>query len=337
MATAFFSSALLITFLSLLLQVNAAFSDLEFHFYRDSCPQAEIVVKRIVAKHFQNDSSIPAGLLRLHFHDCFIRGCDASVLIDSEGENVAEKEAPPNLSLRGFEIIDDIKQELEKKCKGVVSCADILALATRDGVALSGGSSYRLPTGRRDGTVSTMADVHIPGPSFSLDAALTAFTNIGLDLDDLTTLLGAHAIGLCHCGFFVDRLYNFRGSGRPDPDLDVDLLNELKMKCPRPPANQVFNLSQDPTVFMNPSSNTNFKLDSAFYNSMLDGKSLLQLDQGLAYTDLTRQLATRYVNEPKVFRKKFAKAMIKLGNVGVLTGEQGEVRLDCRRVNTRSN
>ena len=122
------------------------------------------------------------------------QGCDASVLLDSTDDNIAEKEAPPNLTLRTFDVIDDIKAELEKECRGVVSCADILAIATRDGVALSGGAAYALPTGRRDGTVSRMSDVHLPGPSISVQAALAAFQTINLDLVDLTTLLGKFLI-----------------------------------------------------------------------------------------------------------------------------------------------
>lgn len=67
----------------------------------------------------------------------WLQGCDASVLLDDSGSFVGEKAAPPNLnSLRGFEVIDSIKSELESVCPETVSCADILAIAARDSVVL---------------------------------------------------------------------------------------------------------------------------------------------------------------------------------------------------------
>lgn len=60
-----------------------------------------------------------------------MQGYDASILLDGVE---SEKKAIHNLSLRGFEQIDVIKSRLEEACPGVVSCADIVALAARESV-----------------------------------------------------------------------------------------------------------------------------------------------------------------------------------------------------------
>jgi peroxidase len=62
-----------------------------------------------------------------------VQGCDASILLD--GPNT-EKTAPQNNGIFGYDLIDDIKDTLEKACPGVVSCADIIVMAARDAVAL---------------------------------------------------------------------------------------------------------------------------------------------------------------------------------------------------------
>jgi peroxidase len=131
------------------------------------------------------------------------------VLIDSTPGHPAEKDAPPNLTLRMLDVIDDAKAAVEKSCPGVVSCADIVALAARDAAAMAGKVRYELPTGRRDGTASSAAEVNLPSPSASFAEALSAFRSIGLGVLDLTTLLGSHTMGFCHCGLIMGRLYGY--------------------------------------------------------------------------------------------------------------------------------
>lgn len=65
------------------------------------------------------------------------QGCDASILLDNSGSIQSEKNAAPNInSTRGFNVVDNIKTSLENSCPGIVSCADILALAAEASVSL---------------------------------------------------------------------------------------------------------------------------------------------------------------------------------------------------------
>uniref|UniRef100_A0A803QU26 peroxidase n=1 Tax=Cannabis sativa TaxID=3483 RepID=A0A803QU26_CANSA len=111
---------------------------LSWQFYAKSCPSAESIIRKELKKIFKNDIAQAAGLLRLHFHDCFVQGCDGSVLLDGSASGPSEKDAPPNLTLRAtaFKIINDLRALIHKKCGRVVSCADITALAARDSVFL---------------------------------------------------------------------------------------------------------------------------------------------------------------------------------------------------------
>lgn len=66
-----------------------------------------------------------------------LQGCDGSVLLeDVPGVIDSELNAPPNNGIQGLDIVDNIKAAVESACPGVVSCADILALASQISVVL---------------------------------------------------------------------------------------------------------------------------------------------------------------------------------------------------------
>ncbi|TQD94082.1 hypothetical protein C1H46_020277 [Malus baccata] len=297
-------------------------ADLRVNFYNATCPQAESIIRQVVQKRFATDSSITGALLRMHFHDCFVRGCDASILIDSTKKKSSEKSAGPNLTVRGYELIDEIKRSLEAACPSTVSCADIVTLATRDSVVLAGGPNYAAPTGRRDGLVSNPTDVNLPGPSFSVSQALRSFNVKGMTLNDMVTLLGAHTVGFAHCNFFQDRLSNFQGSGSPDPSMDPALVSKLSTLCAA---------SNNPTTFLD--QNTSSIFDNQFYNQILLKRGVLQIDQELASDTSTAGIVSGFASNGVRFSQSFATAMLKMGSLQVLVGNAGEIRKNCRAFN----
>ncbi|KAE8690724.1 Peroxidase N1 [Hibiscus syriacus] len=135
--------------------IGVSKGQLSVGFYANTCPNAESIVSSVVRNAAQSSSNIPPVLLRLHFHDCFVEGCDGSILIEN-GPN-AERHAFGHQGVGGFEVIEQAKAQLETTCPGVVSCADIVALAARDAIVLANGPSYDVPTGRRDGRVSDVS------------------------------------------------------------------------------------------------------------------------------------------------------------------------------------
>ncbi|KAK7336318.1 hypothetical protein VNO77_16855 [Canavalia gladiata] len=296
-----------------------AFADLRVGFYSSSCPKAEDIVRQVVQRNFNRDKTITGGLLRMHFHDCFVRGCDASILIDSTKNNQSEKDSGANGTIRGFEIIDEAKKSLEKACPQTVSCADIITLATRDSVDMAGGPKYTVPTGRRDGLVSNPSDANIlPGPGSTVSQAQQVFTEKGMTLNEMVTLLGAHTVGFAHCSFFRSRLN--------DPKMDLSLRAKLAQAC-KP-------INKDPTVFLD--QNTSLLFDNQFYNQILLNRGVLFIDQQLALDASSKGLVSSFAGNDANFRSRFVDAIVKMGSIGVLVGNAGEIRTNCRVFNPRS-
>ncbi|KAJ1422903.1 Secretory peroxidase [Sesbania bispinosa] len=296
-------------------------------YYEKVCPQALPIIKSVVHRALIRQPRMGASLLRLHFHDCFVNGCDGSVLLDDTPNFIGEKNSIPNMgSLQGFEVIDEIKAAVDKACKRpdpVVSCADILAVAARDSVSILGGQLYwyRVSLGRRDATTASRdaANTNLPPPFFSFSQLLFNFQSHGLDLKDLVALSGAHTIGFAACSTFKNRIYN-------DTNIDPKFASSLQGTCPKIGGdnNDVALDSASPTRF-----------DTSYYTALLSKRGLLHSDQELFKGDGSESdsLVKLYSRNPSAFARDFKASMIKMGNMKPLIGNAGEVRINCRKVN----
>ncbi|XP_045828894.1 peroxidase 40 [Trifolium pratense] len=301
-------------------------SPLGIGIYQYSCPEAENIIFSWVEQAVSSDPRMAASLLRLHFHDCFVNGCDASVLLDDTKNFVGEKTAAPNVnSLRGFEVINEIKSELELVCPQTVSCADILAAAARDSVLLSGGPTWEVQMGRKDSITASKegANNNIPGPNSTVDMLVAKFENVGLTLQDMVALSGAHTIGKARCSTFRSRL---QSNGISDgPYVNAEFVASLQQLCSgQDNRNRIAHLDlATPATF-----------DNQYYINLLSGEGLLPSDQTLVNgNDQTRQIVETYVENPFAFFQDFKNSMIKMGSLGSVTQSNGQIRRDCRTIN----
>ncbi|KAK3016771.1 hypothetical protein RJ639_006444 [Escallonia herrerae] len=325
-------------------------------YYKETCSMVEEIVQRQVEIAVLKDPRMAASLLRLHFHDCFVMGCDASVLLDDFGGIVSEKQAVPNKnSLRGFKVIDEIKYILEEACPCTVSCADILAIAARDSVALVYYSTPDMPVlgyrsssnhtplpllsiqrevdtdGKRDSLKASFngANQFIPAPNSSLETLIANFQQQGLDTGDLVALSGSHTMGKARCLSFRQRIYDDNSeeylSYHPRDTIFRRILRSI---CPESGKDDAVT----PLDFATPA-----RFDNRYFHNVIQGKGLLQSDNVLVSQDHDgeiREHVWAYASNQELFFASFAKSMIKMGNINVLTGDQGEIRKTCRFVNT---
>ncbi|KAL6517652.1 hypothetical protein OROMI_033353 [Orobanche minor] len=322
-------------------------------FYKATCPRAEAIVQQTIASHYKSNPAIAPGLLRMHFHDCFVQGCDGSILINGTG---TERTAGPNLLLRGFDAIDDAKQQLEKVCPGVVSCADIVALAARDSVVLTSkpvAITWDVPTGRRDGRISLASDTNnLPSFRDNVTVQIKKFADKGLNIRDLVALVGvirllklyrgnptnspfyiihesgAHTIGTSACQFFSYRLYNFTVAGGPDPTIDPQFLPTLRNLCPA---------GGNGSVRVDLDTGSGKVFDNTFFAKLRAGRGVLESDQRLWGDRSTSNVLRQFLGVRGffglTFKIEFAKSMVKMSKVGVKTGTQGEIRKVCYAIN----
>ncbi|KAG2562262.1 hypothetical protein PVAP13_8KG393100 [Panicum virgatum] len=290
----------------------------------EDLPRAEAIVRAAVQKAVRRDPGLGAGLIRMLFHDCFVEGCDGSILLDPTPVNPRpEKKGPANDgSQRSYEVIDAAKRALEKACPGTVSCADVVAFAARDASDLLSGSriSFAMPGGRLDGRRSLKSQTGVlPAPFANFDT-IARFAANGLGIEDLVVLSGAHSVGRSHCSSFVaERIAS-------PSDMDAVLPAELRRQCPASPS-----LGNDPVVAED--AVTPNALEKQYYRNLLDRKVLFTSDAALMSSAQTAGMVRGLARLDGTWEKKFTAATVKLASIGVKTGSDGEIRKKCRVVN----
>ncbi|KAL3834777.1 hypothetical protein ACJIZ3_009513 [Penstemon smallii] len=323
MASISFSFKGAITLAILIVFLGSSSAQLSTNFYSKSCPNLFTTVKSVVNSAIQNEARMGASLLRLFFHDCFVNGCDGSILLDDTSSFTGEKRALPNLnSVRGFNVVDNIKSAVEKACPGVVSCADILAVASRDSVVILGGPNWNVKLGRRDARRAslTAANNNIPPPTSNLNALISSFNSLGLSTKDMVALSGAHTIGQARCTSFRARIYNETNN------LDSSLAQTRRGNCPR-----VAGVGDNNLAPLDLQTSTAF--DNNYFRNLVNRRGLLHSDQQLFNGGSTDSIVRTYSNNANTFTSDFVAAMIKMGDIRPLTGSNGEIRKNCRRLN----
>ncbi|EFJ27725.1 hypothetical protein SELMODRAFT_411941 [Selaginella moellendorffii] len=303
---------------------NSTLYGLSEDFYRHACPQVYSIVRAGVEAAIKIQQRNAASLLRLFFHDCFVQGCDASLLLDDAPFFIGEKTAAANnQSARGFEFIDVIKASVEEACPLTVSCADILAIVARDAVVLSGGPNWEVALGRRDSLTASRAasDHFIPDPTYDLPQLLSSFQAMGLGAEDLVSLVGAHTMGFSRCTSFEQRIYNQSGTHHPDLNIEPGFLKQLHDRCPP---------HGDPNTLQPLDWESPASFDNGYYKNLVSQSAVLHSD-GTLYSEAIagfagiRELVEKFAEDEQAFFASFARSIVRMGNLRPLIGDKGEI------------
>lgn len=182
-----------------------------------------------------------------------------------------------------------------------------------------GGPTWNVPLGRRDSRTASQsaANANLPGPGSGLAQLISMFGAKGFSAREMTALSGAHTIGQTRCQIYRSRIFN-------EANINSGFATLRQQTCPQTGSDN--NLApidvQTPTTF-----------DNAYYVNLINQKGLFHSDQELFNNGSLDKQVKQYSNNGAVFLKDFAKAMVKMGNLSPLTGNNGEVRLSCRKTN----
>lgn len=130
-------------------------------------------------------------------------------------------------------------------------------------------------------------------------------------------MTGAHTIGQARCTSFRNRIYN-------ENNIASSFKTSLQSNCPSSGSDN--NLSP-----LDASTPTTF--DNSYYKNLVNQKGLLHSDQQLFNNGSTDSQVKTYSSNASKFTSAFASAMVKMGNISPLTGSNGEIRTNCRKIN----
>lgn len=108
--------------------------------------------------------------------------------------------------------------------------------------------------------------------------------------------------------------------------MDSTYLNTLRLTCPQ---------DGNGTTLANLDYSSPYGFDNNYYTNLQSNRGLLQTDQELFSTSGadTVAIVNRFGKSQSEFFNAFVQSMIKMGNISPLTGNKGEIRADCKRVN----
>ncbi|KAL2894426.1 Peroxidase 12, partial [Bienertia sinuspersici] len=188
----------------------------------------------------------------------------------------------------------------------------------------TGGPYYNIPLGRRDSQNFATRNVtlaNLPPPTFNTSQLIKLFTSKNFTNTDLVALSGGHTIGRAQCASFTNRLYPTQ-----DSTLNQFFANNLKLTCPASNTTNTTNLDlRTPNIF-----------DNKYYVDLMNRQGLLTSDQDLYTDSRTRSIVTSFAVNQTLFFEKLIDGMIKMGQLGVLTGSQGEIRANCSSTNANN-
>lgn len=137
---------------------------------------------------------------------------------------------------------------------------------------------------------------------------------------------GSHTIGNARCTSFRQRLYNQSGNNLPDYTLDQSYAAQLRTRCPKSGGDQNLFVMD----FVSPT-----KFDNNYFKNLLASRGLFNSDQVLVTKNqATLKLVKLYAENNEIFFEQFAKSIVKMGNISPLTGYRGEIRKNCRMMNS---